>query len=110
MAGLFLSGRVRGSPQAKAFSLNRFKADPWQLARTNRAKTEMKSTTKPGILAGALVGAMLTIALVAVFYAAWKIAGLPFVPFDVFDWMTRVLPGRVLTLGIDVMVTVIRGL
>jgi hypothetical protein len=31
---------------------------------------------------------------------AWKVAGLPFVPFDVFDWMTRILPGQVLAFGI----------
>ena len=70
----------------------------------------MKSLRKPGILTGALVGAMLTAALIAVFYAAWKLAGLPFVPFDVFDWMTRVLPGPVIGFGIHSMVTVIRAL
>src|SRR6516225_6536266 len=37
-------------------------------------------------------------------------AGLPFVPFDVFDWMTRILPGQVIAVGIGVMVTVIRAL
>ena len=53
----------------------------------------VKPPSTPGILTGAFVGAMLTAALIAVFYAAWKLAGLPFVPFDVFDWTTRVLPG-----------------
>jgi hypothetical protein len=43
---------------------------------------------------------MLTASLIAVFYLAWKVAGLPFVPFDVFDWMTRILPGQVLAAGI----------
>src|SRR5258705_454903 len=70
----------------------------------------MKALEKPGILAGSLVGAILTIPLIAVFYSAWKLVGLPFVPFDLFDWMTRVLPGSVLTFGIDVMVKVIRTL
>ena len=65
---------------------------------------------RPGILTGALVGAMLTVALIAIFYAAWKLAGFPFVPFDVFDWMTRVLPGQVIGFGIHTMVTVIRAL
>jgi DMSO/TMAO reductase YedYZ molybdopterin-dependent catalytic subunit len=59
---------------------------------------------------GALVGAVLTVTLIAVLYAAWKVAGLPFVPFDVFDWMTRVLPGRVIAFGISTMVKVISGL
>jgi DMSO/TMAO reductase YedYZ molybdopterin-dependent catalytic subunit len=65
---------------------------------------------KPGILTGALVGALLTAPLVAVFYAGWKLAGLPFVPFHVFDWTARILPGRVITFGIDSMVRVIRAL
>jgi len=70
----------------------------------------MKSLRKPGVFTGALVGAMLTAALIAISYAAWKLAGLPFVPFDVFDWMTRVLPGQVISLGIHSMVTVIHAL
>jgi DMSO/TMAO reductase YedYZ molybdopterin-dependent catalytic subunit len=70
----------------------------------------MRPPGPPGVFAGALVGAMLTAALIAVFYAAWKLAGLPFVPFDVFDWMTRVLPGPVISFGIHTMVTVIRAL
>lgn len=66
----------------------------------------MKPLRTPGIL----VGAMLTASLIAIFYAAWKLAGLPLVPFDVFDWMTRVLPGWVIGSGIHTMVTVIRAL
>jgi DMSO/TMAO reductase YedYZ molybdopterin-dependent catalytic subunit len=65
---------------------------------------------RPGLLTGALVGALLTAPLVAVFYAAWKLAGLPFVPFHVFDWTARILPGRVITFGIDSMVQAIRAL
>ena len=53
---------------------------------------------------------MLTASLISVFYLAWKAAGLPFVPFDVFDWMTRILPGQVIAVGIGTMVTVIRAL
>lgn len=70
----------------------------------------MKPLRRPGIFAGALVGAMLTAALIAVFYAGWQLAGLPFVPFDVFDWVARVLPGRVIAFGIGSMVAVIRAL
>jgi DMSO/TMAO reductase YedYZ molybdopterin-dependent catalytic subunit len=65
---------------------------------------------RPGFLSGALVGALLTAPLVAVFYAGWKLAALPFVPFHAFDWTARILPGRVITFGIDSMVKVIRGL
>ena len=59
---------------------------------------------------GLFVTSMVTAALVGIFFAGWKIAGLPFVPFDSFDWLTRVLPGRVLGFGIGIMVDVIRAL
>jgi len=66
------------------------------------------AAVKTGFVTGALVAAMLTASLISVFYFAWKVAGLPFIPFDVFDWMTRILPGQVLAAGIDAMVMVIR--
>ncbi|HKV77363.1 MAG TPA: molybdopterin-dependent oxidoreductase, partial [Candidatus Sulfotelmatobacter sp.] len=59
---------------------------------------------------GLFVASMVTAALVGMFFAGWKIAGLPFVPFDSFDWLTRVLPGRVLGFGIGIVVDVIRAL
>ena len=63
-----------------------------------------------GVLIGSAVGALLTAAMIAVFYAGWRLADLPFVPFDVFDWMTRVLPGAVIEFVISAMVAAIRGL
>ncbi|HUK99564.1 MAG TPA: molybdopterin-dependent oxidoreductase [Nitrospirota bacterium] len=63
-----------------------------------------------GVLIGSAIGALLTAALIAVFYAGWRLADLPFVPFDVFDWMTRILPGAVIELIISAMVAAIRGL
>src|SRR5215470_17298659 len=72
--------------------------------------TEMTSSNWPGILSGAVIGAMLTAPLIAVFYLAWRLVGLPFVAFDVFDWMARTLPGSVVTFGIDAIVSVIRAL
>jgi DMSO/TMAO reductase YedYZ molybdopterin-dependent catalytic subunit len=59
---------------------------------------------------GALVGIVLTAPMAAVFYLAWKLAGLSFVPFDAFDWVARTLPGSLITFGIDVMVQMIRAL
>ena len=59
---------------------------------------------------GSMVGALLTAALIAVFYAGWRLADLPFVPFDVFDWTTRVLPGAFIEFVIGAMVAAIRGL
>ena len=53
---------------------------------------------------------MLTAALMGILFFAWRVAGLPFVPFDVFDRTTRVLPGGLIAFGIGTMVTVIRAL
>ena len=63
---------------------------------------------RPGIWGGVFVAAMLTAALNGVFFFGWRVAGLPFVPFDTFDWLTRVLPGRLIAFGIGTMVTFIR--
>ena len=63
-----------------------------------------------GASVGAWVGAFLTAILIALFYVGWQAAGLPFAPFDAFDWMARVLPGPLITTSIDSMVAVIRAL
>ena len=63
---------------------------------------------KPTAWHGALVGAMLTGALVAVSFLGWTAFGLPFLPFDLFDWVTRVLPGAVVTAGVDSIVALSR--
>ena len=71
----------------------------------------MKFKRLPRDVSGGLfVTSMVTAALVAIFFVGWKIAGLPFVPFDSFDWLTRVLPGKVLGFGIGIMVDFIRAL
>ena len=70
----------------------------------------MNTRERPGIFGGLSVAAMLTAALIGIFFFAWRVAGLPFVPFDTFDWQTRVLPGRIIAFGIGSMVTVIRAL
>ena len=57
---------------------------------------------------GALCGALLTAPLMGVMYLADELAGLPFIPFDLFDWITRVLPGSVVTFGIDLMIDTMR--
>ncbi len=67
----------------------------------------MDTTKKPGILSGALVGGLLTAPLMVVLFLGDLIAGLPFVPLDLFDWLVRVLPGGLLTFGIDLMIDVL---
>ncbi|HET7205061.1 MAG TPA: hypothetical protein VFI95_00645 [Terriglobales bacterium] len=70
----------------------------------------MKTRQRPGIFGGLFVAAMLTAALIGIFFFGWRVAGLPFVPFDTFDRLTRVLPGRFIAFGIGTMVALIRGL
>ena len=57
---------------------------------------------------GALVGALATAPLIGLMYLADQLAGLPFIPYDLFDWITRVLPGPLITFGIDVMIDAMR--
>lgn len=58
---------------------------------------------------GALVGLLATAPLTAVMALADRLAGLPFVPYDLFDWGTRVLPGGLVTFGIDTMIGALEG-
>ncbi len=53
---------------------------------------------------GALVGFLLTAALTAVHFLAFQLIGTSFIPYDFFNWMTRVLPGDLITFGIDLMI------
>ncbi|MBO0860434.1 MAG: molybdopterin-dependent oxidoreductase [Chloracidobacterium sp.] len=64
----------------------------------------------PGVISGAMVGLMLMASLIAFFYLAWILVGLPFVAFDLLDWLARALPGPTIASGIDTMVSVIRAL
>lgn len=64
----------------------------------------METIKKPSLWLGALVGALLTMTLTSVLFLADQLAGLPFIPFDVFDFVSRILPGALLTFGIDMMV------
>ncbi len=59
---------------------------------------------------GALTGGLAGLTFIAVCWLGQWLAGLPFLPFDLFDWLSRTLPGAVITFGIDMMVAVIRGL
>ena len=67
----------------------------------------MDTIRKPSLWVGALVGGLLTMTLMSLLFLADMIAGLPFIPFDVFDYVSRQLPGPLLTFGIDTMVEMI---
>ena len=60
--------------------------------------------TKPGLGSGALVGGLLTAPLIGLMFLARQLFGLAFVPLELFDWITRILPGDVVTFGIDLMI------
>ena len=53
---------------------------------------------------GALVGGLLIVPMVAVMYLADNLLNFSFAPYDVFDWIARILPGAVVTFGIDLMI------
>ncbi len=59
---------------------------------------------------GAILGGLTSLPVVALSYLGAKLLDLPFVPFDVFDWLARVLPGGIITLGIDSIVRAIQFL
>jgi DMSO/TMAO reductase YedYZ molybdopterin-dependent catalytic subunit len=67
----------------------------------------MRTLGRPGLWLGLLSGLFLTLPLVAIFYLGYRVAALPFPPFNLFDWQTRILPGSVLAKGINTMVRVI---
>ena len=53
---------------------------------------------------GAITGGLLTAALTGLMYLTNKLVDLPFIPYEFFDWITRVLPGGLVTFGIDLMI------
>ena len=53
---------------------------------------------------------LLTAPLLALMLLAQTTSGLAFAPFDVFDWVSRILPGGVITAGIDGLVRVLGAL
>lgn len=53
---------------------------------------------------GGLVAGLLTTALTAVHFLAFNLVGTSFIPYDFFNWMVRILPGDLITFGIDLMI------
>jgi DMSO/TMAO reductase YedYZ molybdopterin-dependent catalytic subunit len=65
---------------------------------------------KPSVIDAGAFGLLAGGAAVGVTYLGHLAAGLPYLPFDIFEWLTRVLPGRLVVGAIETMVTIIRGL
>jgi DMSO/TMAO reductase YedYZ molybdopterin-dependent catalytic subunit len=57
---------------------------------------------------GALFGALSALTLIALLSLGENLFGFPFVPFDIFDWMARALPGWLIGTVISTMVAIIR--
>jgi len=53
---------------------------------------------------GALIGAVITAPLIALMYLGQQILGQTFPPFELFNWISGILPGPVITFGIDLMI------
>jgi DMSO/TMAO reductase YedYZ molybdopterin-dependent catalytic subunit len=62
------------------------------------------------LLSGMGLGVFTGVVVLSVLYFGERVAGLPYVPFVLFEWLTRILPGALITFGIETMVTVITGL
>jgi DMSO/TMAO reductase YedYZ molybdopterin-dependent catalytic subunit len=56
---------------------------------------------------GGLAGGFTALTVVALAYLGNRLAGLPFIPFDLFDLMARILPGRLVIATIELMVKVL---
>ncbi len=62
------------------------------------------------IFQAGIAGGLTAVVMIALTYLGQRLASLPFMPFDIFDWMTRHLPGAVINFVIATMVNVITAL
>ena len=69
---------------------------------------EKPSSARSLIYNGALLGALSALTLIGLLSLGDSLFGFPFVPFDIFDWMARSLPGWLIGTVISTMVAVIR--
>ncbi len=59
---------------------------------------------------GGLLGALITAPTLAIMGVASTWLGFTFVPFALFNWLTRILPGPIITFGIDLLIETLRFL
>src|SRR3990170_1210553 len=65
---------------------------------------------KQRLITGAALGSLVGLPYLAIVYAGQQIARLPLVPVDLFEWLTRLLPGGVVTLGLEGMISLLHTL
>ena len=70
----------------------------------------MASLSKPSAWTGVLVGVLLMAPILALAYLGERLVGLSLFPLDFFDFIVPLIPGGVITLVIDVMVSAIIAL
>jgi DMSO/TMAO reductase YedYZ molybdopterin-dependent catalytic subunit len=65
---------------------------------------------KNQIITGAAIGFLISIPWLAISYAGQQISKLPLIPIALFEWITRVLPGGIVTAGLEVMIQTLQAL
>jgi DMSO/TMAO reductase YedYZ molybdopterin-dependent catalytic subunit len=71
----------------------------------NTPAPDSRPTTSLGV--GALLGVLSSLAVIGLLLLGEKLFAFPFVPFDIFDWMTRTLPGGLIAFVVRSMVIII---
>lgn len=72
-----------------------------------QTSTPEAKLTPTSLWVGAALGALSSIAVIGLLYLGEQAYALPFVPFEIFDWMTRTLPGGLVAFVISTMVSII---
>ncbi len=62
---------------------------------------------KPSFLYSSLIGLFLGLPLIALFYLGMQTGIVPFVPFNLFDWLSRILPSNLINVTIETIVRII---
>ncbi|MEX2161443.1 MAG: molybdopterin-dependent oxidoreductase [Anaerolineales bacterium] len=70
-------------------------------------KPNSKPNASSNILTAALLGALSALSVIGILSLGESWFGFAFVPFDIFDWMARTLPGWIIGNVISVMVAII---
>ncbi|HRF98531.1 MAG TPA: hypothetical protein PLZ51_25160, partial [Aggregatilineales bacterium] len=78
------------------------------LSTSQTTPSPQKGTWHVSIWAGIFIGGLFTLPLITFLFLADNLLGLPFLPFDVFSFVRDLIPGAILTFGIDSMIAVIR--
>jgi DMSO/TMAO reductase YedYZ molybdopterin-dependent catalytic subunit len=59
---------------------------------------------------GLLIGLYVSLPWIALNYAGFQLGGLPFIPVELFELITRLLPGPLVTLGLEAMIRILHAL